>query len=256
MRLISDSSIIFLLMYRSSRWIEIFSFKVASTNCFSVNGFDFVSRLMLQTLSPIVLCILLVPVVWASRQKLKFSYKRPALVNVFPTADNDITEAGAELFPRAGAVEGQGERIHVPTASIESGESSAGEDAKDENAADAEEFFFDRYLALVLYITYLVLPSVTTTIFSAFPYLNANPSNIQGLPFPSVFLAADYSIVYDSPRYWYGVFWAVVMIFIFPVGIPLLYLLVLYKHRVMIQEYKKLKKGVRVYFSFCIHILF
>ena len=216
-------------------------------NCYSVTGFDYFNRLMMQTLSPMILCVLMIPVVWASRQNwTNISKKSMRGVKVVPDNTNSSHEAGLELPPQLGP-----EAVQRG-----SGDSPAGEEVTEENVANDDESFLDRYLALVLYITYLVLPSVTTTIFSAFPYLNANPSNIQGLPFPSVFLAADYSIVYDSPRYWYGVFWAVVMIFIFPVGIPLLYLLVLYKHRVMIQEYKKLKKGVRVYFSFCIHILF
>ena len=238
----------------STRWIEIFSFNVASTNCFSVDGFDFFNRLMLQTLSPIFFCVLLFPLVWASRQTWKISFKRPVLMKVFPAETTNVREAGVELPSQAGAAE-VAERIGSPTADADLPplgeaiegvfvENPAGEDAQDDNAADAEVSFYDRYLSLVLYITYLVLPSVTTTIFSAFPRLNVNPSNIQGLPFPSEFLAADFSIAYDSPRYWQGVMWAVVMIFIYPIGIPLMYLLVLYRNRVKIQEYKKLKKGV------------
>lgn len=163
-----------------------------------------------------------------------FTSSRSVLVKVVPEeTDNQRAEGGLELCPQAEAAEG------------DSRGSRPGEAVGDGIAEDAEESFADKYLALVLYISYLVLPSVTTTIFSAFPTFNANPSNVAGLPVASKFLAVDYSIVYGSYRYWQGVTWAIVMILVYPVGIPLLYLWMLYRNRNEIQEYKELQKGER-----------
>ena len=75
-----------------------------------------------------------------------------------------------------------------------------------------------RYLTLFIYLTYLVLPSVSTTIFLAFPKFDANPDGIAVL-LPSEYLAADLSIPYDSARYREGTAWAAVMIVIYPIGI-------------------------------------
>ena len=93
------------------------------------------------------------------------------------------------------------------------------------------------------YMSDLVLPSVTTTIFTSFPFVSVNPSNVAGLPFPTKFLAADYSIVYDSPRYWEGAYWAIAMIFVYPVGIPLFYFWLLHNQRKEIMEFKSLEQG-------------
>ena len=39
----------------------------------------------------------------------------------------------------------------------------------------------------------------------------------------------DLSIQYASPRYWFGVYWAIAMLFVYPFGIPFLYYILLYK---------------------------
>ena len=113
-----------------------------------------------------------------------------------------------------------------------------------DDKATAKKSSGDKYLALLVYVSYLVLPSVTTTIFTAFPVMNMNPSNVVGLPFADKFLAADFSIVYDSPRYWQGVYWAIAMIAVYPVGIPLFYYWLLYTNRHDIEEFKNLEAGV------------
>ena len=56
--------------------------------------------------------------------------------------------------------------------------------------ASASAVDSSHYMSLFIYLTYLVLPSVTTTIFCAFPSFDVNPDDIQGLPHPSNFLAA------------------------------------------------------------------
>ena len=70
-----------------------------------------------------------------------------------------------------------------------------------------------------------------------------NPSRVIGLPFPTVYLAADFSVVYDSPRYWQGAYWAIAMIAVYPIGIPLFYFFLLYSNRGEIEEFKAIEAG-------------
>jgi hypothetical protein len=46
----------------------------------------------------------------------------------------------------------------------------------------------------------------------------------------------DLSIAQDSHRYRFGVIWAAVFIFVYPIGVPLLYLYVLYANRTAIKS--------------------
>ena len=71
--------------------------------------------------------------------------------------------------------------------------------------------------------------SVSTTIFGSFNCTSIDPEKL--LPGTPTYLRNDYSISCDSPRYRFGVVWAVVMIFIYPIGIPLMYFGLLYSAR-------------------------
>ena len=52
-----------------------------------------------------------------------------------------------------------------------------------------EEKLYRQYLALFVYLAYLVLPAVATTIFAAYPTLDANPDKVS-LPYATEFLTA------------------------------------------------------------------
>ena len=67
-----------------------------------------------------------------------------------------------------------------------------------------------------LFLIYLILPGVSTTIFRMFPCNNVDPESVADGP--NQYLIADYSISCSSPRYAFGVAWATVMIFVYPVG--------------------------------------
>ena len=87
-----------------------------------------------------------------------------------------------------------------------------------------------RYVSMFLLITYTVLPSVCTTIFGAFSScLNIDPEGLSGTY--SLYLPKDLSISCNSSRYYYGVSWAAVMMIIYPLGIPCLYLYLLFLAR-------------------------
>jgi hypothetical protein len=86
-----------------------------------------------------------------------------------------------------------------------------------------------RYLTLFFFLTYLVLPSTSTTIFGAFTCRSIDPDNT--LPDTPLYLRNDLSISCSSPRYHLGVYWSIVMIFVYPIGITSMYAYVLYVNR-------------------------
>jgi hypothetical protein len=90
-----------------------------------------------------------------------------------------------------------------------------------------------RYFSIFLTLSYFILPSVTTTIFEMFPCQNVDPSDTEST---STYLIADYSISCNSNRYFFGVFWAVTMIILYPIGIPLYYFRLLYLEKESIKD--------------------
>jgi hypothetical protein len=98
-----------------------------------------------------------------------------------------------------------------------------------------------RYFGLYFFVLYLVLPSVTTSIFGMFPTINVDPDGVSGAPLR--FMRNDLSIAQDSHRYHYGVIWAAVFILVYPIGVPLLYLYVLYANKTAIKDLREAEEG-------------
>jgi hypothetical protein len=73
----------------------------------------------------------------------------------------------------------------------------------------------DRYLNYVFYLTYLVMPSVTTTIFATFICTSIDPDNETGEG-DDLYLVADMSISCHSDYYRGGVVYACIMIVVYP----------------------------------------
>jgi hypothetical protein len=92
-----------------------------------------------------------------------------------------------------------------------------------------------RYFSFLLVITFMVLPSITTTIFKIFPCENLDPNNDDEMSH-NYYLVADYSINCESDRYRFGVTYAIFMIILYPVGLPALYYWLLYQHRLEISK--------------------
>jgi hypothetical protein len=84
-----------------------------------------------------------------------------------------------------------------------------------------------KYFSFFLYFTYFVLPSISTTIFRTFSCQNIDPDNNDS-NHDNLYMRADYSISCNSNRYYFGRNYAIVMIFIYPIGIPLYYFYLLY----------------------------
>jgi hypothetical protein len=94
---------------------------------------------------------------------------------------------------------------------------------------DSRSQIITRYLTLFFILTYLVLPSTSTTIFGAFTCRSIDPDNVA--PDTPLYLRNDLSISCSSSRYHLGVYWAIVMIFVYPIGIICMYAYVLYINR-------------------------
>lgn len=68
----------------------------------------------------------------------------------------------------------------------------------------------------VLFVSYLILPGVSTAIFRVFSCINVDPDSVSdGFNY---YMQADRSISCSSSRYHFGFAWAVAMIFIYPIG--------------------------------------
>lgn len=174
------------------RWVRVFVFNVASISCYTAY-FDFVDNLVVQTLFPIG-CTFAWLLIWALH---KSSLQEVEVTNQMLGFGGGDDEYGVDHTSR--------------------GDEDANDHAK--RAIITLENIDEKYFTVFLFFTYVILVSVTTTIFQAFPCVNTNPDNVQGLSDGGLYLAADMSIECDSPRYNFGVTWAAAMIIIYPVGI-------------------------------------
>jgi hypothetical protein len=74
----------------------------------------------------------------------------------------------------------------------------------------------DRYTNLLFYLSYVILPSVTSTIFETFLCENIDPYDEDGGA--DYYLQADRNISCSSTYYYHGVLYAVAMICVYPVS--------------------------------------
>jgi hypothetical protein len=86
-----------------------------------------------------------------------------------------------------------------------------------------------RYFNVILVFTYVILPVVTMTIFQTFSCQDVDPDDVKFGE--DRYMTVDYSVSCSSPTYRFGLVWAIVSIFVYPVGIPLYYFYVLYSAR-------------------------
>ena len=86
-----------------------------------------------------------------------------------------------------------------------------------------------KYFTLFLLLIYCVLPSVTTTIFAMFPCVDVDPEKVDGLD--DYYLRADTAISCTSDRFNFGVAYALVMMFVYPIGVTSWFFILLYKKK-------------------------
>jgi len=89
------------------------------------------------------------------------------------------------------------------------------------------------YLFLFMLLTFIILPGVSVCIFDAFTCFDIDDADgtLKDIGLPTRFLRADVNIDCDSNYYLVAKTWAIAMIFVYPIGIPLFYLYILYINR-------------------------
>jgi hypothetical protein len=102
-------------------------------------------------------------------------------------------------------------------------------------SAGEREMVVSRYFTVFLLLTYVVLPGVTISIFGAFQCMNIDPDRV--IATDSVYMLRDLGVSCSSARYQFGVNWAITMIFVYPVGVSLMYFFVLYINRSAIKHW-------------------
>jgi len=84
----------------------------------------------------------------------------------------------------------------------------------------------DKYLFYFFFLTYLILPSVTTSLFRMYICTNIDPNH----EYPdenSYYLDADVRIECYTTNWYRGVIYASIFILVYPIGIPMMYLYLL-----------------------------
>jgi hypothetical protein len=89
----------------------------------------------------------------------------------------------------------------------------------------------NKYVNVFLYISYLMLPGVSTIIFQTFTCIEVDPDGSDEGGGSSLYLSADTTISCDSSYYKGAVVYACFCVLLYPVAVPLLYFLLLYQAR-------------------------
>ena len=84
-----------------------------------------------------------------------------------------------------------------------------------------------QYLSWFLILTYTVLPGVSSILFRFLECQNVDPDGV--VLGSQRYMTADYSVSCDSDRRYFGLVWSIIMIFVYPVGIPAMYFTLLYQ---------------------------
>ena len=107
------------------------------------------------------------------------------------------------------------------------------------NTAGRIEVLKSTYLYVFLFFTYLILPGVSTVLFGMLkPCTDVDPGAVEGGGHN--YLEADLSIRCEGSRYHFGVTWAILGCFVYPIGIPCLYFYLLYNAKDLIQSRAKI----------------
>jgi hypothetical protein len=198
-----------------------------SPACQAKRRFDYVDKMMVETLAPIAFALLLFIIHWCHiimMKKRVFNRPSESLEDDVVTADsaNPVVRSASEADADSNGSLRRFERAREP---------------KVDTIGNFKREMSSRYFSLYFFFLYLVLPSVTTRIFGMFPTINVDPDGVSGASLR--FMRNDLSIAQDSQRYHYGTIWAAVFIVVYPIGVPLLYLYILYANKTAIRDMGK-----------------
>lgn len=206
-------------------FINFASVHFGSPQCSIDYRFDYVDSMILETLMPISISLLFLVCYLIQTMILSLNFHKDKIkVLRIHQADNGET---------AGPKQAETPVVTEAVAGIE--------ELKKKYEHDVA-LTKSRYLNLFLLVTYLTLPSVTTMLFGAFNCVETDPDKVEPEGVSTRFLRNDVTIACDSPRYTLGVGYAVVLIMVYPIGVPLMYYYFLRNNK---REIKRIGKAMQ-----------
>lgn len=90
-----------------------------------------------------------------------------------------------------------------------------------------------RYFTVLLVFIFLILPFTSVQIFQVFSCRDVDPDDVESGD--DRYMTVDYSVSCSSAKYEFGYIWAIVSVFVYPVGVPVFYFYELYcsRHDIM-----------------------
>lgn len=160
-------------------------------SCSFASGFDFVDQLLFQTVYPMVVLCCLA--VACKWEMMRSGRRRRSLLED----------------------EGEGDAVKVLA------------DSEEESRQGGR--IVSKYMSVAILFLSLTLPFTSTIIFSVFPCHDIDPdSQVSG---DNSYMTADYSVSCESDRYYFALVWAVLMILVYPIGVPVLFACLLYRSK-------------------------
>jgi len=172
---------------------NIFSINTSSMSCLSSKRYDYIDTLMFATVLPVVVTAVLYAMYIA---EVRIVRNETMARNLSLAAGGGVSRLSSK----------------VKTNNTE--------------AVDKIRGLTGHYISLFLLLTYTILTSVSSTIAGAIPCVQVDPDGVDST-IGNFYLVADLSIDCASDRYAFGFAWACVTALIYPIGIPVMYYILL-----------------------------
>jgi hypothetical protein len=206
-------------------FVNFTALSLGSPSCYTKRRFDYIDRMMVETLAPICFAVFLVLLFRLTVFVLQRQYDIDEMKLQREQEQQRYMEDGERI-----TMNGDTFLLQEPTNGQPAERPYMGLSRQSQAKLDTDVGrMISRYFSLFLLITYLVLPSVTTTIAGAVPTINIDPDGLTGQP--QHFMRNDLNISANSNRYRFGIIWAAIFIVVYPIGVPLLYFYVLFCNR-------------------------
>ena len=179
--------------------------------------FSYPEQMFMTTVSPVLFCGLLYSLyVFEMRHNQIPPSASDHELRVSRDADGDVEKASASTS-RSGSGSDDG-TVNVQTCPSP----EAAQIARERHDIRRTQII-QRYMFVFLFVSYSILPSVTTSIFNTFPCTNIDPDGEDSDDAGDFFMRSDLEVSCDAYLYHMAVAWAVAMIFVYPIGLPCLY---------------------------------
>ena len=221
---------VFVNFTRVFAFVNLDLFTLIPIGCFY--HIDFIKKLLWVTLSPLIVTMILGMLYWVESSWLFYSHRRDSEISSKKQRYEEAVALFTDSSPRDEENMEERKEAHSTNRIIidVDGDGRVSESGSDKDESAVEELDLDeryhliqtRYLNLFFYLTYFVLPSVTTSIFQLFVCVSVDP-NGEDDDVNDRFLAADVSISCDSDYYRRWLAYGYVMIVVYPIGTLLVY---------------------------------